>query len=58
MQNQHQAHVYVPTELWAKFARLAKENRRSVSSEIVIAMEKRVERLDALKKYAKKRNGR
>lgn len=58
MQNHHQAHIYVPDNVWDKLSKLAKENRRSVSSEIVIAIEKRLDRLDAERRYAKKkRNG-
>lgn len=37
-------HIYFPIKVWRAIKRLAERNRRSLSAEIVIAVEERVER--------------
>ena len=36
-------HVYFPLRVWLALRRLAKRNRRSVSAEVVLAVEKRIQ---------------
>jgi hypothetical protein len=37
-------HIYFPAKVWAALKRLAKRNRRSLSAQIVIAVEQMLER--------------
>lgn len=37
-------HIYFPLKVWRALKRLAKENRRSLSAEVVIAVEEKIER--------------
>jgi hypothetical protein len=40
-------HIYFPVRVWAALKRLAKRNRRSLSAQIVIAVEQMIERENA-----------
>lgn len=37
-------HIYFPIKVWRAIKKLAQENRRSLSAEIVIAVEERISR--------------
>ncbi len=52
MAKQLEAHVYFPADVGRKLKEMTKRNRRSLSAEIVIAVEERIE-----KESKKKRTG-
>ena len=55
MKDCHEAHVYIPNSIWKRLVKLAEANRRTLNAEIVIAVEKRLERLAAEKAYARRK---
>jgi hypothetical protein len=38
----HNAHINIPSDLWAKLKRVARQNHRTAKAEVVLALENRV----------------
>lgn len=43
MKDRHEAHLYIPSDVYRKLKALADKNRRTVNSEITIAIEAHLE---------------
>jgi len=48
--SKHRFHLILPEQLWFRISALAKQNRRAITQEIILAIEARLEHVDAKEK--------